>query len=150
VVFDYIKKKDGTSASPETLLLLFDQNNIGMCMCMCMYVHSDLTLLFVIVIVVLFPPFNIKLCPGISEEKPDFTYHVIETLLPNAAFKEDAGRGKLLELYATSSPSPFLSSEIIHSRTPSPFPLSAHRGQMGEVCSARLHDSALLLVTTRS
>ncbi|ELR15231.1 MT-A70 protein [Acanthamoeba castellanii str. Neff] len=34
-----------------------------------------------------------------NPDVPDFTYHVIETLLPNAAYKEDAGRGKLLELW---------------------------------------------------
>jgi hypothetical protein len=43
--------------------------------------------------------FCFSLFSGLAEEKPDFTYHVIETLLPNAAYKEDAGRGKLLELY---------------------------------------------------
>jgi hypothetical protein len=43
--------------------------------------------------------FFFSLFSGLAEEKPDFTYHVIETLLPNAAYKEDAGRGKLLELY---------------------------------------------------
>jgi N6-adenosine-specific RNA methylase IME4 len=33
-------------------------------------------------------------------EKPDFVYHVIETLLPNAAYDAKTGRGRLLDLWA--------------------------------------------------
>jgi hypothetical protein len=36
---------------------------------------------------------------GLTEEKPDFVYSVIETLLPNAVYNVETGRGKLLELY---------------------------------------------------
>ncbi len=57
--------------------------------------------------------FRFSLFSGLAEEKPDFTYHVIETLLPNAAYKEDAGRGKLLELYVGNAPLPHLYISIL-------------------------------------
>lgn len=38
---------------------------------------------------------------GIVHERCDFAYNVIETLLPNAAYKDDTGRGKLLHLWSS-------------------------------------------------
>jgi len=40
---------------------------------------------------------------GLKEEKPDFVYTVVETLLPNAIYKEESKRGKLLELWGERS-----------------------------------------------
>jgi hypothetical protein len=35
---------------------------------------------------------------GMRDERPEFTFKVIETLLPTANYNIDTGRGKLLEL----------------------------------------------------
>ena len=37
---------------------------------------------------------------GLTEDKPDFVYHVIETLLPTANFDEKTNSGKMLEVWA--------------------------------------------------
>jgi len=44
-------------------------------------------------------PLGLHVWLGLKEEKPDFVYTVVETLLPNAIYKEESKRGKLLELY---------------------------------------------------
>ncbi len=34
----------------------------------------------------------------LTEDKPDFAYHVIETLLPTANYNEEEKRGKMIEM----------------------------------------------------
>jgi len=44
----------------------------------------------------------IKEDKALTEDKPEFVYHVIETLLPTANYNAETGKGKLLELWAKS------------------------------------------------
>jgi len=41
----------------------------------------------------------------LTEDKPEFVYHVIETLLPTANYDQETGKGKFLELWAKSGTS---------------------------------------------